>query len=112
MSGMSQLEAPTAQDVRRSDRVIGSAILVSAVRCTLQYVLLPFVLPFFGLGDALSAVASLVLEGVALLLILFNIRRLWHTSWRTRYLVMGSIMIVVLTIFLALDIQHLLAGSG
>jgi hypothetical protein len=39
---------PTNPDVKRGDRIVGGSIVFVAIRCTLQYVVLPFILPFFG----------------------------------------------------------------
>ncbi|MEX1071032.1 MAG: hypothetical protein WEC37_00240, partial [Anaerolineales bacterium] len=81
----------------------GGSLLFVAVRCTLQYVLLPFVLPFMGLSNAISIVLSAIIDVIALGMIAYNIRRLWHTSWRTRYLVLSFIMVIIIGVFLYND---------
>jgi hypothetical protein len=79
------------------------------VRCTIQYILLPFVLPFFGLGGNVGTGISIVIDLLALGMILFNLRRLWNTSWRYRYLALSVVMIALLAVFLYGDIRSLLS---
>lgn len=87
---------------------MGGYIVFVAIRCTLQYVLLPFVLPFVGLTDSLSVAISAVIDVVALAMIAYNIRRLWNTSWRWRYVALSVIMISILAVFLVKDLNFLL----
>jgi hypothetical protein len=84
----------------------GSLIFV-ATRCTLQYVVLPFVLPWFGIGGRFSIVISAVLEVVALGMIFFNMHQLWNTSWRWRYMGLSVLTISLIGIFLYFDLRSL-----
>lgn len=106
----SEQAAPSPAEVKRSDRFMGGYILFVAVRCTLQYVLLPFVLPFVGLSNSVSVGISAVIDVFALGMITYNIRRLWNTSWRWRYLGLSVIMVSILVIFLYNDF-HFFLGS-
>jgi len=94
-------------DVEVGRRVLGGSMVVVAIRCTLQYVVLPFVLPFLGVGAQVSLWLSAVLEVFALGLMVYNVRRLWRTSWRWRYLGLSLVMGAVLVLFLVLDLQAL-----
>jgi hypothetical protein len=84
----------------------GSLIFV-ATRCTLQYVVLPFVLPWFGIGGRFSIVISAVLEVVALGMIFFNLRQLWNTDWRWRYMGLSVLTVTLIGIFLYFDLRNL-----
>jgi hypothetical protein len=105
----SERAAPTPAQVKGSDRAMGGYIVFVAIRCTLQYVLLPFVLPFVGLNDSVSVAISAVIDVVALAMIAYNIRRLWNTSWRWRYVALSVVMISILAVFLVKDFNFLLA---
>ncbi len=70
--------------------------------------ILPFVLPFFGLGGRFSIWISAALEVVALLMVTYNIQRLWNTSWRWRYLALSTITASAILLFLYQDVQELL----
>lgn len=97
--------------VKEGDRLFTGSLAFVALRCTLRYVALPFVLPLIGLAGALSSVIALVIDAVALTTIALNIRRLWNTSWRWRYLGLGVVMTIVIAILAWGDIQVLLASQ-
>ena len=99
----SEQVAPSPLEVKRSDKFVGSYVLFVAVRCTLQYVLFPFVLPFIGLGSSFSTGIAAAIDVFALGMIGYNIRRLWNTSWRWRYLALSAIMVSILGVFLVKD---------
>jgi hypothetical protein len=105
----SERAAPSPRTLKRTDRYTGGYLVFVAIRCTLQYIVLPFVLPFFGLTNTLSVAISAFIDVVALGLILFNIWDLWNTSWRWRYLALGVVMISILAVFLYQDISYFLA---
>ncbi|TAH50842.1 MAG: hypothetical protein EYC68_13490 [Chloroflexota bacterium] len=105
---MSQLNSPSQQEIRRTDKYTGGYLLFVCVRCTIQYVLLPFVLPFFGLRADVAVSISILIDFIALGMITFNVYRLWNTNWRYRYLALSVVMVTILLIFLYNDLRHLL----
>lgn len=104
---MADLNAPGQTITKRSDRIMGGSFLFVAVRCILQYILLPFVLPFFGLTGALSVGISLALEVAAAAMIGYNIKALWNTTWRVRYLALSALFLFIIGIFTYLDLRIL-----
>jgi hypothetical protein len=109
---MTQRPSPTEPQAARADQILGGSMVFVAVRCTLQYVVLPFILPLFGITDTFSAGLSIVIELVALGMILYNIRRLWSTSWRWRYLGLSVVMLTLIAILLYADLQVVLGSPG
>jgi hypothetical protein len=105
---MAELNAPSERDGGRADRVLGGSMVWVALRCTLQYVVLPFILPWFGVTGMFSAALSLAIEVLALGMIAYNVRRLWSTSWRWRYLALSAGMLTVMGLFAYLDIRVLM----
>ncbi len=95
-------------DIQRGQRALRFPLIWVAVRCTLQYVILPFVLPFFGLGGRFTIWVSAALELVALVMVTYNIRRLWNTSWRWRYLALSTVTVAAIVLFLYQDVRELL----
>ena len=93
---------------KRSDRIMGGYLIFVAIRCTLQYVVFPFLLPFFGLGGSFSNVISLVFEVVALGVMTYNVIQLWPTSWRWRYLALSVMMGSIIAVFIYTDIIALM----
>lgn len=105
---MTELTPPTQQEIRRTDRYTGGYLVFVCVRCTIQYILLPFVLPLLGLGGSIATSISLAIDFLALGLIAFNVWRLWDTSWRYRYLALSVIMVGILLVFIYNDLRALL----
>lgn len=105
----SERAAPSLAQVKGSDRAMGGYILFVAVRCTLQYILLPFALPLLGLNNSISVAISALIDVFALGMIAYNIRRLWNTSWRWRYVALSVIMVSILAVFLVNDFNFLLS---
>lgn len=106
---MAEINEPTPIQNRRASRAVTGSIVFSAVRCTIQYLLLPFVIPWLGITGTISAAASLILEVGAIGIISYNIKVLWTTSWRWRYLPVALLMLGILVVFTYLDIQTLLS---
>lgn len=104
--GMSELTPPTQQEMRRTDKYTGGYLLFVCVRCTLQYIVLPFVLPLLGLGGTMAIGISMAIDLFALGMILYNVRALWNTSWRYRYLALSVVMIAILVVFLVNDLRY------
>lgn len=104
----SELAKPSPAEVKRTDRLMGGSLLFVAIRCTLQYVLLPFVLPFMGLNDSISNGLSVIIDVIALGMIAYNIKRLWNTSWRWRYLALSVVMVAIIAVFLYNDFNYFL----
>ncbi|MFC1464207.1 MAG: hypothetical protein ACFLMY_05100 [Candidatus Brachytrichaceae bacterium NZ_4S206] len=103
--------SPLAADVKRGDRLFTGSVIFVSVRCTLQYIVLPFVLPLIGLGGNWSAGLGALIDIVALVTIAYNVRRLWHTSWRWRYIGLAAVMVGIIAFMLYQD-ARLLLGLG
>jgi hypothetical protein len=58
------------------------SILVSAVRCTLAYVVFPFVAPLLSLASGIEGTIGLVIGLVAIASNVYSIRRYWGTDYR------------------------------
>ena len=96
------------KEIEHGQRVLTRSVMVVALRCTLQYILLPFVLPLIGLSGAVSVWLGMALELFALGMMAFNVRRLWNTSWRWRYIGLSTLTGTFLLIMLYIDIATLL----
>ncbi|MCC7165776.1 MAG: hypothetical protein IT331_24980 [Anaerolineae bacterium] len=105
---MTELTPPTQQEIRRTDRYTGGYLVFVCVRCTIQYILLPFVLPLLGLGGNIAISISLAIDFLALGMISYNVWRLWDTSWRYRYLALSVVMVGILLVFIYHDLRTLL----
>jgi ABC-type iron transport system FetAB permease component len=92
-----------------AERVFNTSIVLSAARCIIQYVVLPFVLPVIGVASNVAVPISLTLEGIAVVAILFSLRRFWQVRYKGRwgYLALASAALVLLTVFIVTDLSKL-----
>lgn len=93
----------------RAQRALTFGLLLSAVRCTTQYVLLPFVLPWIGVTAAIPPWVTLALGALALAALARNVRALWrlHHPRRWSYLLLALVVIASLLIFTLVDLRTL-----
>ena len=104
--------SPTAAggDIESAERAFSKSILVSAVRCTLTYVLIPFVFPIIGFGTGVGPWIGLPISLIAIVAIVMSIRRFWRAdhSKRWHYTVLGTTVIGFLIYLVVKDIVELL----
>ncbi len=86
------------------------SMLISATRCTLTYVVFPFVLPAIGLAARVGPVLGLIIGLIAITCDVFTIRRFFMVDhkWRWRFSAIAGSVIVLLSVLLVEDIVHLL----
>ncbi|HEX6506372.1 MAG TPA: hypothetical protein VF221_01960 [Chloroflexota bacterium] len=106
-------EAPLAPDPplpARSRRALTFGLLLSALRCTAQYVVLPFVLPWIGVTTTIPPWVTLGLGALALGSLARNVRYLWrlHHPRRWSYIVIAVIVAAALLVFTVVDLHALL----
>ena len=103
----------TSNDSSTADaqRGFNRSILVSAIRCTLTYVVLPFVAPIVGLASGVGPVIGLLLGTVAIAANMFSIRRFWRADhrWKVHVTLLHSSVIGLLSILLYQDVSQLLS---
>lgn len=108
VSGVAGSTAPeVAED--EAPRTFSLSILVSAVRCLLTYVILPFVTPIIGLAPGVGPVVGIVIGTVAIVFNVLSIRRFWRVRhrWRKPVTVVHVGVIVLLVILVAVDLAEL-----
>lgn len=106
------VETPVAPATRpdkdeRSERAFGFSLVFSGIRCILQYAILPFVLPVLGVTMDAAAPISLGINLLAIVLIVYSLRRFWKVGYRHRwrYLPVALTALVLLVAFIALDLH-------
>jgi ABC-type iron transport system FetAB permease component len=96
----------------RAQRALTFGLMLSALRCTVQYVVLPFVLPWVGVATSVSVWVTLVLGGIAIASLTRNVRYLWRLRHARRwsYLAFAVIVAASLVLFMVVDL-HRVIGS-
>ena len=106
--------APTAPNTATSEtvaaeRAFSKSILVSAVRCTLTYVLIPFVFPIIGFGTGVGPWIGVPIGIAAIIANAVSIRR-FHRSdhkWKWPMTAINAGIIVLLVVLVAIDFTNL-----
>jgi hypothetical protein len=85
------------------------SMLISAIRCTLTYVVFPFVVPAVGFATGVGPVLGIVIGVVAMTCDVFTIRRFFAIDhkWRWYYSTIALAVIGLLSVLLVQDIIHL-----
>lgn len=107
-----QVTSPTLERTAADDpaaRAFSVSILISAIRCTLTYVIFPWVLPAAGQAGGVGPGIGLVVGVVALLSNVASIRRFWVSDhrWKWPITVLNTGVIVLVSILVAGDIAEL-----
>lgn len=88
-----------------AQRAFSTSILVSAVRCLLTYIVLPFVAPALGLAAGVGPAIGIPIGLVAIAANIMTIRRFWAADhrWRWAYSSISLSVIVLLVVLLVHD---------
>jgi hypothetical protein len=99
----------TATDVA-AQRAFSTSVLVSAVRCTLTYVVLPFVAPALGLAAGVGPAIGIPVGAVAIVANVMTIRRFWAADhrWRWAYTALALTVIALLVVLMVIDLAALI----
>lgn len=93
-----------------AQRMFSTAILISAVRCVLAYVVLPFVAPAVGFASGAGPVLGILIGLTAITANGFTIRRFHRADHRYRwhYTVVAGAVISLLLVLMVRDLTQLL----
>ncbi len=97
-------------DQEAAQRGFSRSVLISGIRCTLTYVILPLVTPFIGLAPNVGPVVGLTVGTVAIAANLFSIRRFWRSDhrWKIQATVLHCSVLALLAVLMVLDLRELL----
>ena len=98
-----------ASATRSAENALTLSLMFSGMRCILQYVLLPFLLPVVGIAADAAVPILLLINVLAMMSIYFSLRRFWTIGYahRWRYLVVAAAALVLLVAFTIYDIAKL-----
>ncbi len=101
--------APATEDAPY--RAFNRSVVISGIRCTMTYVILPYVAPLIGLSTTVGPVLGLTVGAVAIAANIFTIRRFWASNhrWRVPATVISVGVIILLCILGVADLRELLA---
>lgn len=104
--------APASRTARvEAQRAFNLSIVISGIRCTLAYVVFPFIAPLIGLAPGVGPVLGIGIATVAIVANVMSIRRFWKAQhpWRRPITVLNVVIIAFMLVLIANDAQTLLA---
>jgi hypothetical protein len=101
-------ERPAHVSARQAETAFQKSMLISGVRCTLTYIVFPFVLPAFGIVTEVGPALGIAIGSVALVSDVYSIRRFFAADhrWRWHFSAIALCVIGLLTVLLVQDIIH------
>lgn len=93
-----------------AERAFTASLAVSAARCMLTYVVLPFVAPAVGLAAGVGPILGIPLSGVAIGANVVSVRRFWLADhrWRWPFSALAVGVIALLAVLVVGDVAELL----
>lgn len=91
-----------------------TAMVLSGVRCTITYLLIPILAPFTGLLDMIGAPLSIALSSVAIVMGFSGVRRFWLADHRARWAYTNfiGVVLVLLAVGIVFDISTIMGSAG
>ena len=104
--------APTTTDgadLAGAERAFSKSIAVSAIRCTLTYVLIPFVFPLIGFGTGVGPWIGVPIGAAAIVANVVSVRRFHRANhkWKWPMTAINLGIIGLLTVLIVVDFSNL-----
>lgn len=103
-------ERPAGVTTASAYSAFQKSMMISALRCTLTYVILPFVVPAVGFAKGVGPAIGITIGVVAMVCDVFAIRRFFAVDhrWRWHFTAIVLCVMVLLTVLLVRDVVNLL----
>lgn len=104
--------SPTGVSNARVLRTFQKSMMISAVRCTLTYIIFPFVLPGIGFLKGVGPAVGIVIGSFALVCDTFTIRRFFVADhkWRWQFSFIALTVMGLLLVLLTQDVIHVIGN--
>src|SRR4051794_32996888 len=91
--------------------VVSRSIFISALRCTVTYLLIPILGPLLGLSSRVGPWLGLALSAVTVLAIVAATRRFFGADhkWRWKYAALASVILVFVAVQVVMDVRTILS---
>ncbi len=99
----------TKADTDQPERLFSQSILISATRCTLTYVIFPFIFPIIGVTSGIGSTIGLIIGTIAIIANVFSIRRFHRADHKYKWPVsaLNASIIVLLIVLVVIDANDL-----
>lgn len=104
-----RIDDAAAESNEEAQSAFQKSILISAIRCTLTYVLIPFVVPVLGFAAAVDAPLGIALSIVAIISVTYSLRKFFGSDHprRWQYASLAGVLLVFVTALLIRDVLRL-----
>ncbi len=102
--------AATGASTDAAHRAFSTSILISATRCTLTYIVFPWLLPAIGIAGGVGPGLGIAIGVVAIGFNIASIRRFWAADhqWKVPISALNCCVIVLLLVLVFADVSELL----
>ncbi len=96
-------------ELESASKTFSTSMVISGIRCTLTYVVFPWLLPLVGVAGGITAGLGLPIGLVAIFFNVLSIRRFWKSNHKLKWLVttVNFCVIILLSILVVMDISDL-----
>ncbi len=109
------VETPAASSAEKAPsghKPLQASLIISALRCTIVYIVLPFVFPIIGASRVTTTSISFLACGVAIVSAAISIRRFWRSEHRMRWVYTIAAIAVITFSVVSLIVDLWLTASG
>ncbi len=105
-------DKPTGVSNARVLQTFQKSMMISAVRCTLTYVIFPFILPGIGFLKGVGPAVGIIIGTFALVCDTFTIRRFFVADhkWRWQFSAIAFAVMCLLGVMLVQDVSHVVGN--
>ena len=105
------LDISKEAELDSASKTFSTSMVISGIRCTLSYVVFPWLLPLLGVAGGITAGLGLPIGLVAIFFNVWSIRRFWKSNHNLKWIVaaINVSVIILLLILVAIDISELLS---
>jgi hypothetical protein len=92
-----------------AERAFSTSILVSATRCILTYIVVPWVLPLVGFAKGVGLAVGIPIAVAAIVAYVLGVRRFFAADhkWRWAYLCLAVVVTVLMLVMIGKDIASI-----
>jgi riboflavin transporter FmnP len=109
--GVAARPASDNSNLHDATRVFSKSVMISGVRCTLAYVIFPFLLPLLHVSDSVGPYIGIVIGAVAIWFNVLSIRRFWKSGhqWKWYMSALNVAVIAMLSVLFVQDVNAILS---
>ena len=96
---------------QQAEKAFSTSVMVSAVRCLLTYIVLPWLLPLVGVAKGWGPVLGLIVSPIAIVFNVLSIRRFHRSDHKYKWpiSIVNATIIVLLVVLVIRDLSDLLS---